>query len=233
MIKLNDYTYLFPFEEERDRPNIGYIKGSNKSLLIDFGFSKMHLEEVISDLNKEGLKYPDLGVLTHYHFDHSLGLNYFKGISISSKRSNDYLKLFSKMKLNNNFLKSYLSGSELNKYYDAICKEYNGDFETLKVRTTDIEFNEYLKINLGDIDVELFHLYSPHSDDAVYVKVNDILFIGDSFFYNQFDGETKFNKEKLTAFLMVIDSFDVQYIVEGHSKYKTKKELEEEIKQLL
>ena len=233
MIKLNDYTYLFPFEEERDRPNIGYIKGSNKSLLIDFGFSKMHLEEVISDLNKEGLKYPDLGVLTHYHFDHSLGLNYFKGISISSKRSNDYLKLFSKMKLNNNFLKSYLSGSELNKYYDAICKEYNGDFETLKVRTTDIEFNEYLKINLGDIDVELFHLYSPHSDDAVYVKVNDILFIGDSFFYNQFDGETQFDKEKLTAFLMVIDSFDVQYIVEGHSKYKTKKELEEEIKQLL
>ena len=40
--KLSDHIWYMPFEEERDRPNLGYVKGENWSLAIDAGFEKNH-----------------------------------------------------------------------------------------------------------------------------------------------------------------------------------------------
>ena len=41
MLKINDSVYVYPFEERRDRPNIGLIIGKDKSMLVDFGNLKL------------------------------------------------------------------------------------------------------------------------------------------------------------------------------------------------
>ena len=228
MIKVNDYIYTFPFEERRDRPNISVILGKNFNVLVDFGISEKHLDEVIDSFTKAGIEYPRVGVLTHYHYDHSFAIPFFKGISIGCKRSNDYLKVLSSVPMNEAFVSSYLSGPALKFCLDAMHEEYS-DFKDIKVKTTDVSFNNYLKLDLGDKIVELFHLPAPHSDDSVYVKANDVLFIGDAFFYDIFNGETSFDKEKLKALYALIEGFDVTTIVEGHSNIKTKNELLDEI----
>ena len=44
-----------PFEEKRDRPNLGYVRGENWSLAVDAGHSDVHTKEFYALLEKEGL----------------------------------------------------------------------------------------------------------------------------------------------------------------------------------
>ena len=65
-----------PFEEERDRPNIGYVWGYKRSLAFDAGHSVAHLSEFFGLLQMEGLPLPSLTVLTHWHWDHTFAAAY-------------------------------------------------------------------------------------------------------------------------------------------------------------
>ena len=42
--KLSKHIWYMPYEEERDRPNLGYVKGENWSLAIDAGHSDIHVK---------------------------------------------------------------------------------------------------------------------------------------------------------------------------------------------
>lgn len=53
--RLSEHIWYMPHEEERDRPNLGYVKGDNWSLAIDAGHSKDHTEEFYALLKKENL----------------------------------------------------------------------------------------------------------------------------------------------------------------------------------
>ena len=69
--KLTEHIWYMPFEEERDRPNLGYVKGDNWSLAIDAGHSAAHTAEFYELLEKENLPLPKLTVITHWHWDHN------------------------------------------------------------------------------------------------------------------------------------------------------------------
>ena len=43
--RLSQHIWYMPFEEERDRPNLGYVKGDNYSIAIDAGHSAAHTKE--------------------------------------------------------------------------------------------------------------------------------------------------------------------------------------------
>ena len=58
--RLTEHIWYMPFEEERDRPNLGYVKGSHWSLAIDAGHSAAHTREFYSLLEKENLPLPSL-----------------------------------------------------------------------------------------------------------------------------------------------------------------------------
>ena len=146
---INDYILIFPFEEKRDRPNISLIVGSNYNVLVDFGISKFHLNDALMAFCKEGVDYPLIGVLTHYHYDHSFAMPFFNGVSIGCKRTNDYLNVLSKVKMDESFINSYLSGESLKFCLDAIKEEYS-DFNDICVRPCDVGFNSYLRLDLGD-----------------------------------------------------------------------------------
>ncbi|MBQ7581499.1 MAG: hypothetical protein IJU25_01620 [Lachnospiraceae bacterium] len=43
--RLSEHIWYVPFETERDRPNLCYVKGNNFSLAIDAGHSAAHTGE--------------------------------------------------------------------------------------------------------------------------------------------------------------------------------------------
>ena len=45
LIRLTKRIWFYPFEKERDRPILGYVKGDDWSLAIDAGHSKLHTLE--------------------------------------------------------------------------------------------------------------------------------------------------------------------------------------------
>lgn len=86
MIKITDCVYFYPPEDIKDRPMLGYIEGDKYSLAVDGGFSPAHVGEFYEALEHSGLKEPDYTALTHWHWDHTLGLCAVSGKIICEKK---------------------------------------------------------------------------------------------------------------------------------------------------
>ena len=96
LTKVTDRVWYYPFEKERDRPILGYVKGDDWSLAVDAGHSREHTLEFYLALEKAGLPLPYITVLTHWHWDHSFGMNAIKGKCISNERTRNHLLEFKK-----------------------------------------------------------------------------------------------------------------------------------------
>ena len=172
--KLSEHIWYMPFEEERDRPNIGYVRGDKRSLAIDAGHSETHIREFYDLLEKEGLPLPSITVLTHWHWDHTFAMHAVNGITIANKTTNGYLLDFMK-KLEANGPDDFLNMN------DCIRKEYEGGKEVIVV-PADIVFEGGMTIDLGGCTVKLIRTEAPHTDDStlVYVCEDKTLFVGDA-----------------------------------------------------
>ena len=50
--RLTEHIWYMPYEEERDRPNLCYVKGDRWSLAIDAGHSAAHVREFYALLSE-------------------------------------------------------------------------------------------------------------------------------------------------------------------------------------
>ena len=88
LIRLSERVWYSMYEEERDRPCLGYIKGDRWSLAVDAGHSAAHVREFYEALEKEGLPLPALTAITHWHWDHAFGMHSIAGLSAANVRTN-------------------------------------------------------------------------------------------------------------------------------------------------
>ena len=73
--RITERVWVYPYEEERDRPNLSYIRGDRWSLAVDAGHSEDHTKAFYRELEKAVLPLPELTVLTHWHWDHTFGMH--------------------------------------------------------------------------------------------------------------------------------------------------------------
>ena len=92
--RLTQRIWVYPYEEERDRPNLIYIRGDRFSLAVDAGHSAEHVREFYRSLEEAGLPLPSLTVLTHWHWDHTFGMHAVRGLCLACERTNRYLADF-------------------------------------------------------------------------------------------------------------------------------------------
>lgn len=206
--KLSEHIWYMPFEEERDRPNLGYVKGEKMSLAIDAGHSEAHLKEFYDLLQKEGLTFPSITVLTHWHWDHTFAMHAVNGITIANEKTNGYLLEYMK-KIETNGPDEFLN------MYDSIQKEYEGGREVIVV-PADIVFEGDMTIDLGGCTVRLILTQAPHTDDStlVYVCDDKTLFVGDAA-CSQFPNGSK-DKTLAGKLADTIRSTGAETCVEGH-----------------
>ena len=172
--RLSEHIWYMTYEEERDRPNLGYVKGDNWSLAIDAGHSEVHTKEFYAFLEKEGLPLPSLTVLTHWHWDHTFGMHSVNGLCIANDKTNKHLEEW-KTKIETNGTAEFLAIG------DSVRKEYEGDRKVI-VTLADIIYSGEMTLDLGGCKVRIIETESPHTDDAtiVYVCEDKVLFLGDS-----------------------------------------------------
>ena len=180
--RLSEHIWYMPYEEERDRPNLGYVKGKNWSLAIDAGHSAAHVREFYELLAKEKLPLPSLTVLTHWHWDHTFGMHAVKGLTLANGRTNRYLAEW-KNKIEKNGPKEFLA------IHESIRREYPAGTE-VTVRTADMVFSGEMTLDLGDCTVKVLQAEAPHTDDStlVYAENERVLFVGDSTCHDFFTG---------------------------------------------
>ena len=85
-------VWCLPWEEERDRPSLYYIRGDRRSLAGDAGSSPAHVAQFYAALEKRGLPLPDFTAVTHWHWDHTFGLGAVQGVTLASALTNRKLR---------------------------------------------------------------------------------------------------------------------------------------------
>ena len=118
LTKVTDCVWFYPFEKERDRPILGYIKGDHFSVAVDAGHSEAHTKEFYSALEEAGLPLPNITVLTHWHWDHTFGMHAVNGLCIANCITDSYLRQFKKKSICKPFvfraiIKNIKAGSDM------------------------------------------------------------------------------------------------------------------------
>ena len=206
--RLTEHIWYMPFEEERDRPNLGYVKGENFSLAIDAGHSEEHTHEFYALLEKENLPLPQLTVLTHWHWDHTFGMHAVNGLCLANEKTNAYLEEW-KNRIETNGPGEFLALDE------SIREEYAGN-KAVAVDLADIVFSGEATVDLGGCRVRIMQTEAPHTDDStiVYVIEDKTLFVGDA---TCDDFQTGILREDLWRKLVdKIRSIDPEICLEGH-----------------
>ena len=172
--KLSEHIWYMPFEQERDRPNLGYVKGKNWSLAIDAGHSAAHTKEFYTLLEKENLPLPCLTLLSHWHWDHTFGMHAVNGLTLANEKTNNHLAEW-KNKIEKN------GPAEFFPLHESIRKEYSENKEVI-VKLADIVYSGEMSLDLGDCTVKVIQSEAPHTDDStlVYIENDKTLFVGDA-----------------------------------------------------
>ena len=219
--RLTERIWIYPFEEERDRPNLGYIRGDHWSLAVDAGHSRAHLEEFYRALEAEGLPLPSLTVLTHWHWDHTFAMHTVHGLCLANARTNEALAAFRE--------RIRREGNEVFfALHESVRREY-ADGQPVIVTLADMAYTGELRLDAGNCPVRVFQAEAPHSEDStlVYVEEGKTLFLGDATggVFPTWEKDPALSR-KLRETIVALDA---DICVEGHWVPETKAEALEEL----
>ena len=171
--RLTERVWVYPYEQERDRPNLSYIKGDRWSLAVDAGHSDNHVREFYRALEEKGLPLPELTVLTHWHWDHTFGMHAIHGLSLANERTNQHLTDF-RTRLEKEGTGFFLA------MHESIRREYEGGKPVI-VTPADLLFRGEMKLDTGNCPIRIFQAEAPHTDDStlIFLPEENILILGD------------------------------------------------------
>ena len=173
LLQITDRIWYSMYEEERDRPCLGYIRGDHWSIAVDAGHSDVHVEEFYDALKRENLPLPAVTVITHWHWDHAFGMHAVSGLTIANERTSRHLVEFADM-VNREGVEQFFSLDP------STRTEYAGG-RPVVIMPPDITFDGTMILDAGGVSVQLSTCISPHTDDTtlVFVPEEKVLFVGD------------------------------------------------------
>ncbi len=217
LIQVSDRVWYSMYEEERDRPILGYVRGDKWSLAVDAGHSEAHVKEFYEALEKAGLPLPAVTVLTHWHWDHTFGMHAITGLSVSNRITGAYLReTISRIRTEG--LEWFWAVG------DSTRLEYAGG-RPVVVTLPDMEFEGEMILDPGGCPVRIFQAESPHTDDStlVYVPGEKVLFVGDAV-CGEFPS-WKVDPVRMNRLIRTIEEMDLDYCLTGHWTSRTKQEV--------
>ena len=172
--QLTERVWIYPYEEERDRPNLGYIRGDKLCLAVDAGHSDDHIAGFYRSLLEAGLPLPDITILTHWHWDHTFAMHKAHGLTLANACTNRHLLRF-RERVQREGVGFFLAMD------GSIRREYAQD-RPVVITPADVVFSGEVLIDLGGCTVRAFQTQSPHTDDATLASIpgEGVLFLGDA-----------------------------------------------------
>jgi len=187
--------------------------------------------------------------LTHYHGDHTLGLQSFPETAIVIGHKNLYRNM-KKILLDD--MKDYPEYIEnLQKKVEEMRKQGSSklgeeeerlksnmdSYERLKdvrIILPDLTFENKLVIRLGEEMIEIYHPGSTHTSGSsvVYFPGRKTIHMGDMLFagsHSYIDGRAAADTRNWISFLRQVQDWDVEKIIPGHGPLGGKDDLEKEI----
>lgn len=224
--KLTEHIYYTPNDPAGDRPTLGYISGNKNAIMIDAGNSAAHNAAFLEQLKKNGLRKPDICVLTHWHWDHTFGLHALNMETYAHTKTNEKLREIAKWKWNNDAMRQRLTdGTEIAFADENIRIEYADPQKTCVVPAGN-EIQEEITFDCGGVTCRCLHLPSAHSDDSIaaFIPEEKIIFIGDIYGDDFYNNHSR-NLDKTKALYGRLLEMDFTTAIPGHSAPLSKDEL--------
>ena len=206
--RLTERIWYYSFETERDRPNLGYIRGDRRIVAVDAGHSETHTRAFYAALEEAGLPLPDLTVMTHWHWDHTFGMHAVHGLCAANKRTDGHLRQF-REQIRREGTDCFFS------IHESIRREYAGNRPVI-ITPADLVFEGPLTLDAGNCTVRVLLTEAPHTDDSTLVHIcgEKVLFLGDACCEPCTGGER--DPEKAGALAETIAGTGAEICLEGH-----------------
>lgn len=226
----NRIWYQTPVSET-DRPIVAVITGDERSLVIDAGNSSQHAALFLDEVEKHGLRRPDLVALTHWHWDHIFGMKQMAVPTIATNRTVEEMQKMLDYEWSDEALEDRIrQGIEIPFCADAIKLEF-GKERDIEVILPTIRFTGELEISLGGVRCLLRQVENDHSPGSaiVYIPEERVLFLGDAMYADIFSAEWNYTVDQMTRLLDTIAAYEADYYVWSHGEAMTKEAFEQEV----
>lgn len=218
-----------------DRPILGMVVGSKKTLMIDAGNSEEHMHYFLNELQKRGVPNPDLVVLTHWHWDHIFGLSALPDtVSIASKETEREMEKLIPFSWSDEAIDARVNeGVEIEFCAKAIKEEYT-NHRNIKITLPDITIEKRAEINLGDVTCIVQQVGGDHAADSVivYIKEEKILFLGDCIYPRMYAEKVHYTISRTLRLLDVLETFDAETYIPSHQQPISKVAFDKEVAML-
>ncbi|MBQ3009048.1 MAG: MBL fold metallo-hydrolase [Oscillospiraceae bacterium] len=242
--KISDRIYIRPADHYTDRPNLGLIAGDRYTLLFEAGNSEMNVIQLKEELTTQNLPSPDFVAVSHWHWDHSFGMNFWGVPTVAGSLTNKYLEKVSRWQWDDESMDNRVKTGEDIVFCNEMIKREYPDRSKICVVPADIIFDGEMTVNLGGVECRLIHCKGPHADDSVlcYIPSEKFVFLGDSNgkdLYGKpwhFDieheedfmeetGKIPYDEDLVKEYLALLDTLDFENCIGGHGVLMTKEEL--------
>lgn len=207
-----------------DRPVLGLIRGSERSLMVDGGASPAHaltfIRACASDLKLADDWMPDALALTHWHWDHSFGLSALSAPCYAHEACAARLRGLQGLSWSDEALRDRVArGLEIQFCADMIALEY-GERRDITVRAPERTFVDAEALELGGETAELIHIESDHSDDCVVVVARRarVAFLGDICGAAYYEKPVAYRAGRVLRLFERLWSLEADIFIEGHDE---------------
>ncbi|HEX6594159.1 MAG TPA: MBL fold metallo-hydrolase [Bacillota bacterium] len=218
--QLTDRIYYLPHDPTTDRPVLAAICGDHRTITIDAGNSGNHVDLFFREIAEHGINNCHATVLTHWHWDHSFGMERMNLLTIAHEQTKAYLEEMKEYDWTDEAL-DYRVGIGLENQFcsDMIKKEY-GTHRQITIVPPNITFLDELTIDLGNLHCTIKHVGGDHANDSsvVFVKEESVLFLGDSLYPSVYTDKPKYTVRHVRLLLEKIAVFDAQTYVLSHEQ---------------
>lgn len=224
--KLTDRVYYLPWNQETDQPNLYYIHGRDYSVAVDAGQSRRHVELFYEAIVQAGFPLPRYTVITHWHWDHTFGLPYIQGESIANSLTVQQLKTVQTWAWTDEAMQEReRTGEDIAFCNEHIRKEYPS-LKDIAVSLPCRGIDTPETLDMGDVQLHLFPMDSPHSRDAVliWLPAEKVLFVGDADCGDYYDNQGLADPDRLEVYLKFIRGLDFELCCIGHDAPESREE---------
>lgn len=218
LVALSKQVYAMQGNEEPDhmRENAGFVVTEKGVVVIDTTKTLADAAFVLRQISTVTDKPVRYVIDTHFHGDHVFGNQLFDAPIIASDKDADIMRAM---------LQKDWSAEGLPKIINTWNRPE--ELEGLRIVLPQITFGDTLTLDMGDVKLELVHLggHTPGSC-IVYVRKQQILFIGDLLFVGRYPALISFNLDEWIAALDYVKTLPVETVIPGHGPVSTMKEVE-------
>jgi glyoxylase-like metal-dependent hydrolase (beta-lactamase superfamily II) len=190
LIQLTEHVWVLPFNpQQRLRPAVGVIRTTHHTALIDTGFGPddaRRIQQSLVALNAPAVSHI---VYTHHHHDHVFGACVFNAPVIAHELC---YKLLHEMQRswNAELLQRESAADPRHAEWQRELLRSVDDWSQFRLVLPTITFPHTLRMHLDDVTLELKHIGGKHAADSVivYVKEDEVLFLGDCFYRSRHAG---------------------------------------------